>query len=195
MPWYELTKVLHFLGLISFIGFFIILTRVGIALRAAKTTREVRTLATMLDGARPMLPSGSALLLVSGVIMTGMRWRAPYAFAIGGLATLLVITPIAMIGIKRLLATIRAAIGEHDVGLNDAMRAAINTPSQWGAVLACNTAAVGVFLSMTIKPPWPWVTGFIVVLATIGWFAGSRVARTAQMPQAVTPKPNADKRG
>jgi len=184
MAWYELTKVLHFLGLFSFIGFFIVLTRVGIALRAARTTREVRTLATMLEGVRPMLPSGAAMLLVSGIIMTGMRWRAPYAFAIGGLTTLLVITPIAMIAFKRLIATIRAAVGEHDAGLNDAMRAAINTPSQWGTMFACNTAAVGVLLSMTIKPPWPWVTGFIVVLATIGWFAGSSVARKAAKPSA-----------
>src|SRR5436190_12469798 len=89
MPWYELTKVLHFLGLFSFVGFFIAHTRISIALRSAKTTREVRTFATMIESARVMLPSGAAMLLVSGIIMTGMRWRGPYAFATAGLVTIL----------------------------------------------------------------------------------------------------------
>ena len=182
MPWYELTKVLHFLGLFAFVGFFITHTRISIALRAAKTTREVRTFATMIDSARPMLPSGAAMLLISGIIMTGMRWRQAYPFAIAGLATILVITPIAMSMVKKQVATIRGAVGETDAMISDAMRATINAPKQWGSIMACNTAAVAVMLSMVIKPSWPWVAGLLVVLPTIGFMAASGVARKAGAP-------------
>ena len=179
MPWYELTKVLHYIGFITLIGFFIVYTRVRITFASAKTTREAHQLVAVLDASRGMLPAGSAILLLSGIIMTGMRWRSPYAFPIGGIVTLLVITPVAMSFLKKQIATMRAALGAGDAGLSDAMRAAINTPRQWGMMMACNLAVAGTLLIMTLKPGWMFVTGVLVVFPIFGYFLGASMAERA----------------
>src|SRR3954468_10007383 len=78
MPWYELVKVVHFLGFTALIGFFIIYSRAGPKLRAATDVKEVRTWLGLLAVAQPMVPGGAGMLTVSGLIMAWMRWRGPY---------------------------------------------------------------------------------------------------------------------
>jgi hypothetical protein len=177
VPWYELAKVVHFLGLIALIGFFIIYSRVGPRLRAATDMKEVRIWLGLLDLARPMMPGGAAMLLVSGLAMVAMRWKGPYPFVTLGFIALIVIwTGVVVVGGRHLRA-MHAAAGAADGAVPADLARIILDPRPWTTLFALNTTALGVLILMTMKLDWAWSIGAIVVLAALGGFVGSSMVK------------------
>jgi hypothetical protein len=73
MGWYEIAKVVHFMGFIALFGFFVVYARAGMRLRAATTLSEARTWLGMLEDARRMLPGAAVMFIVSGLTMAALR--------------------------------------------------------------------------------------------------------------------------
>jgi hypothetical protein len=176
MPWYELAKVLHFLGLIALFGYFVIYSRAGPRLRKATDMAEVKVWLGLLDMARPMMPGAGVMLLVSGVAMGMLRWKGPYPFMIIGLVTLVTIwTVAAVVGGRHLRAMHEAADGRTGVVPAELSRIILN-PRPWATLFGINTAALGVLFVMTTKLDWVAAISVVVGLAVIGVFIGARLA-------------------
>src|SRR3954471_13631651 len=114
MPWYQLVKIVHFMGLVSLVGAFMIYPRVGEKLRAATTLHDARDWLGFVNITLGMFHGGAGLILISGLIMTGMRWRAPYAFTTIGLVVLPVLWILFATVCVPHLRAMRAAIGSGD---------------------------------------------------------------------------------
>lgn len=176
MPWYELTKVVHFLGLIALFGAFAIYARAGGYLRSATTLAGVRGSLVWLDATRPMLNGGAGMVLVSGLAMASLRWRAPVPFVAVGLITLLLIGMVSTVN-NRHLKTLSAAIPPGDGSPSPELRAIILQPLPWTVAFARNTAALGALLIMTLKTGWVASIAIVLALAVIGAAVGRRLAR------------------
>ena len=177
MPWYELTKVVHYLGLIALVGFFIIYSRVGPRLRAATDMKEVRVLLGLLDLARPMMPGGAVMLLLSGLAMVAMRWKGPYPFVTVGFIALIVIwTGVAIVGGRHLRA-MHSAAGTSEGAVPAELARVILDPRPWATLFALNTTALGVLVVMTTKFGWAWAIGVVVVMAALGAFVGASMVK------------------
>jgi hypothetical protein len=169
MGWYELAKVLHFLGLIALFGFFVIWSRAGGKLRAALTSSEARIWLGLLDMSRPMLPSAAVMLGVSGIAMAALRWRSAYPFIVVGLVAVIVIAVVwALVGARHLRA-MRAAVGESDGALPAAAAHQILDPLPWGVLGLLNGTALGVLFVMTTKLGW---VAAVAVVAALGALVG-----------------------
>jgi hypothetical protein len=192
VPWYELTKVVHYLGLIALVGFFIIYSRVGPRLRAATDMKEVRVLLGLLDLARPMMPGGAAMLLLSGLAMVAMRWKGPYPFVTVGFIALIVIwTGVAIVGGRHLRA-MHSAAGTNEGAVPAELARVILDPRPWTTLFALNTTALGVLVVMTTKLDWAWAIGVVVAMAALGGLVGSSmVKRDREKTGAVTRAVNA----
>ncbi|MFL5620757.1 MAG: hypothetical protein ACJ79A_20445 [Gemmatimonadaceae bacterium] len=184
MGWYELSKVLHFLGLIALFGFFVVWSRAGGKLRAAATASEARTWLALLDMTRPILPGGAVMLGVSGMAMAALRWRGPYPFMVIGLVALITIWVVwALVGARHLRA-MRAAVGESDGPLPAAATRQILDPRPWGVLGLLNGAALGVLFVMTTKLGWLAAVAVVVALAALvggAFTAGVRRQRDARV--------------
>jgi len=167
MGWYELAKVVHFMGLIALFGFFVIQARAGERLRAARTLGEARTWLGMLDGARGMLPGGAVMFIVSGAAMAALRWRGPYPFMAVGFVTLVLIWVVwATVGARHLRA-MRAAVGDAEGPVTSAIASTILDPARWGTTGALNGAALGVLFVMTTKVGWGAAIAIVLLLAAL----------------------------
>ena len=173
MPWYELAKVVHFLGLIALFGFFVIYSRAGPRLRAATNMRDVRVWLGLLDLARPMMPGAAVMLVLSGAAMAALRWRGPYPFVAVGLVTILVIWLGAATVGRRHLQAMHAAATATDGPVPAELRRVMLEPRPWATLFALNLAALGVLFVMTTKLGWVAAVGVVVGLAVAGWFVGS----------------------
>jgi hypothetical protein len=182
MGWYELAKVLHFLGLIALFGFFVLWPRAGAKLRASASLPEARSWLGLLEVARPMLPSGIVMLAVSGAAMAALRWRGPYPFAtIGLVAAALIWLTWALVGARHLRA-MRAALAEGDGPLPAPAADVIRDPAPWGVTAALNGAALGVLFVMTTKLGWIASAAVVLALAALvgaAFTAGVRRQRDA----------------
>ncbi|HKO47175.1 MAG TPA: hypothetical protein VJV79_05600 [Polyangiaceae bacterium] len=183
MPWYELAKVVHFLGLIALFGFFVIYSRAGPRLRKAKDLAEVRVWLGLLDLAKPMMPGAGVMLIASGVTMGMLRWKGPYPFMMVGLITIAIIwTLAARIGGRHLGAMHAAAVAESGPVPPELSRIILD-PKPWATLFALNTAALGVLIVMTTKLGWVGAVSVVLGLAILGALIGSRMVageRTAQ---------------
>lgn len=177
MPWYELAKVVHFLGFIALLGFFVIYSRTGPRLRAATEMREVRVWLSLLDMARPMMPGGAVMLILSGIAMAALRWRGPYSFLTVGLVTVLAIWIVAAIVGGRHLRAMHAAATADAGPVPPELSRLILNPAPWATLFALNTAALGVMFVMTTKPGWAWTVGVVAGLAILGGVIGARLVR------------------
>jgi hypothetical protein len=177
MPWYELTKVLHFLGFIALFGYFVIYSRAGPRLRKATDMGEVRVWLSLLDMARPMLPGAAVMLIVSGVIMGMLRWKGPYPFMMVGLVTIITIWIVAAVVGGRHLRAMHAAAGTASGPVPAELSRIILNPKPWATLFALNTAALGVLFVMTTKLAWVPAIGVVIGLAIIGAFIGERLVR------------------
>jgi hypothetical protein len=167
MGWYELAKVVHFMGLIALFGFFVIYARAGERLRAAGTLAEARAWLGMLEATRGMLPGGAGMFIVSGATMAALRWRGAYPFMVVGFVTLLAIWVLwAMVGPRHLRA-MRAVVGDAEGPVSPAVARAILEPAPWGTTGALNGAALGVLFVMTTKVGWVAAIAIVVLLATL----------------------------
>ena len=182
MNWYQLMKVLHFLGLIALFGFFVLASRAGARLRASTTTSDARTWLGLLEVARPMLPSGVIMLTVSGAVMTGISWRAAYPFVVVGLvASLSIWAAWAVVG-ARFLRDVREALGDGEALVSPSVARLIHEPRSWGAIGALNGAAMGVLVIMTLKPQW---IGSIAIVVALSALLGGAFVRTVSRQRAV----------
>lgn len=176
MPWYELTKLVHFLGFIALFGAFAIHARAGGYLRGATTVAGIRGALVWLDATRAMLNGGMAMMLASGLVMVGLRWRGAVPFTTIGMIVLLLIGAASLIS-NRHLRAIAAAIPAGDGPPSAELHAVIREPSPWTVALSRNTAALGVLIIMTLKTGWIASIAIVIVLATLGALIGRRIAR------------------
>jgi hypothetical protein len=180
MPWYELAKVVHFLGLIALFGFFVIYSRAGPRLREATEVQEVLVWLGLLERAQPMLPGGAAMLLLSGLAMAALRWRGPYPFVAVGLAAVLIIWVGAIVGRRHLRAMRRGVTGVRGPVPVELSRE-IRRPGPWVTHFALNGAALGTLYIMTTKPAWAVALGVVLglaaLLAGVAWSLARRERR------------------
>ncbi|MBA2672306.1 hypothetical protein [Ramlibacter sp.] len=169
MGWYEIAKVVHFIGLIPLFGFFVVYARAGIQLRAATTRAEARTWLGLLEATRGMLLGGAGMLLLSGGAMAALRWRGVYPFIVIGLVTLLAIWLIWVVVGARHLRAMRAAVGDGDDALGAEPVRTILAPTRWGMMGALNGASLAVLFVMTTKIDWP---GAIITVLLVASLAG-----------------------
>jgi hypothetical protein len=188
MKWYELLKVVHFMGLISLTGAFIIYPRVGQRLRKATTLAEVRSWLCFLEIARGMFRSGATMMALSGLAMTWMRWRAPYAFVVVGMLGLIFIAATFDLVVSRHLGAMRAVAG-HEAGGSGAVSAelftVISQPRPWIVLFALNISAIGVLFEMTLKLGYLGGVALPLAGAVIGTVAGAAMLRNERRPQGV----------
>lgn len=167
MGWYEIAKVVHFLGLIALFGFFVIYVRAGTRLRAATTLSEARIWLGLLEETRGMLPGAAAMFIASGLTMAGLRWRGAYPFITVGLVTLLTIWTVwALVGARHLRA-MRAAVGDTDGPMSATLTRLILDPTRWGTMGALNGAALGVLFMMTTKLGWAAAIAVVLLVAAL----------------------------
>jgi hypothetical protein len=191
MGWYEIAKVVHFMGLIALFGFFVIYARAGERLRAATTLAEARTWLGMLEATRGMLPGGAVMFIVSGVTMAALRWRGSYPFIVVGMVTLLAIwVAWALVGARHLRA-MRIAVGEADGAVKPAIAQVILDPARWGTVGALNGASLGVLFVMTTKLGWVAAIAVVVLVAALvgGIFMSMAHRRRGVLPGERTSVP------
>lgn len=177
MDWYQLVKIVHFMGLIALFGFFILYARAGGRVRAAVTTREALPWLELLEVARPMLPSGIVMLAVSGALMGWLRWRGAYPFMAVGLVTALAIW-LAWAGVgARHLRAIRAVLGDAEGTIAPRAADVLRDPARWGVMGAINGAALGALVVMTLKLGW---VGSIAIVVGGTALVGLGIALTAR---------------
>lgn len=170
MDWYQLVKIVHFLGLIALFGFFVLYSRAGGRLRAATTRGEARPWLELLELARPMLPSGIVMLAGSGAVMGWFRWQGAYPFmTVGVVAALVIWLAWALVGAPYVRA-MRGALGDGDGAITPAVAALLRDPARWGVMGAINGAALGVLAVMTLKLGW---TGCIVIVVLAAALVGA----------------------
>jgi uncharacterized membrane protein len=177
IPWYELIKVVHYLGLIALFGGFVIYPRAGSQLRAATTMSEVRSWLGMLELTRGMFHGGMAMMLLSGVGMVAMRWRGPIPFVTVGMITLLVMWIVFAIVGSRHLRAIRAATNDGAGPVPAELARTILRPRPWVTMFALNILALGVLFEMTLKLGWVGAIALVVGAAILGAAIGSAVLR------------------
>jgi hypothetical protein len=177
MKWYELVKVIHYMGLIPMTAAMIFYPRLGERIRSATTLAEARRWLALLELTPGMFFGGSTMLLLSGLGMIWMRWRVMYAFYVIGLVVLVVI----MLGFGsvqvRHLKEMRARIGEGEGPISDDVARLIRKPGPWSMILAMNFAAIGVLFEMTLKLGWMGGIALVVAGAAIGSAVGASTAR------------------
>jgi hypothetical protein len=180
MKWYELVKIVHFLGLIAVIGFFVIYSRAGPKLRAATDLSEVKVWLGLLELARPMVPGGAVMLLASGLTMAWMRWRGPYAFIGVGMVTLIIVwVLVARTAGAHLRAMMAGAMNSGDSGSVPAQLSQVILATRpWSTLFALNLATLGVLVVMTLKLSWVGAIATILVLSALGAFVGARLVES-----------------
>jgi hypothetical protein len=174
MGLYEIARSVHFLGLIALFGFFVIHARAGPRLRRATTLHESRTWLGMLEAARPMFHGGTGMLLLSGIVMAGLRWRGSLPFVMIGMVTLLVGWIIAGLVSGRHLRAIRSALPEGEGPLPVEVSRLIQTRGASAAMMSTNGAAIAVLFIMTMKPGWLASVGAVAALSAVGGIVGGR---------------------
>jgi hypothetical protein len=176
MPWYELAKILHFMGLVSMAGYSVFYARIGPRLRGATTVGDARTWLGLLRVARGMFHGGAGMLLVSGIVMVAMRWRGSFPFATIGMITLLVMWLAGTVAGRHLRA-INSVLPTTDGPVSPALRAILLRPGPWTVGFATNLATLGVLFVMTLKPGWGVATGIVAAMAAIGAAIGRAAAQ------------------
>lgn len=174
MNWYALIKVVHFLGLTSLVGAFIIYPRVGQRLRAAATLHDARGWLGFLEITRGMFSGGVVMMLLSGLGMVAMRWRGPYAFVTAGMLVIIAIGAVYPFIIGRHLKAMRPAIGTSDGPVPADLTRVISTPTPWITMFVINFGVLGVLIEMTLKLGWRGASLLVVVFAVLGWFIGRK---------------------
>ena len=178
MDWYQIAKVVHFMGLIALFGFFVIYARAGTKLRASTTLGDARAYLGMLEMTKGMLPGAAGMFLVSGIAMVGMRWRAPYPFVTVGFIVLVTLWIVGSLVGSRHLRAMRAVIGSADGPMPADAKRVILDPAAWGTIAALNGAALGVLFVMTTKVGWVAAIAIVLgIAALVGGIFTSNVRR------------------
>lgn len=181
MRLYQILVFVHVLGLIAlFLGLGIHL-RSGVKLSGSRTIVEVQTWLSVLRSTGRMVHGGLAMLLVSGVAMTGIAWRRPGPWVSVSLVGLLVIWILVIAGARGIRA-VTLALSEAsttDGPAPEAVRRLIAKPGSWSAVGAANGFALAIVWLMTNRPGWTESLGITISLGFAGALVGRRVGRWA----------------
>jgi hypothetical protein len=184
MTAYDIALFFHLLGVIAMFSGFAVYTRAGIRLRAATDMDQVRSWLGMLESSGPMFASGSVLLLVSGVYMMVMRWRAPLPWLSVALFGLLTIWIVGATVSGKHLRHIRSAVSEARGSISGELSFRIANPFAWTVVTALNGLALGIVFVMTTKPGWLGSIGVALGGMTIGAAVGASLLRKDQLDSA-----------
>lgn len=187
MLWYDIANAIHYLGLVALFGSFVIHPRAGARLRAATDAVECRRWLEWLELIRGMFHGGMAMLLVTGLAMTAMRWREPPAFVAVGMVALIGSWILFGAIVARHTRTIRTLLVDDVQELSPEQAQAIRRPLPWMVMFAINLATIGVLFVMTLKPGWPGAIALVAGAAALGAVMSSlalRRERTAAPHQA-----------
>jgi hypothetical protein len=144
--------------------------------RCAATLADVRTWLGVLMAARGMFDGGVGLLLLSGVALTGLRWRGTFPFVAIGM-TALILMWISSVFVRRHLRRIHTAIPTGEGPAPTELREVISRPLAWALVFAMNGAALGILTIMTVKPGWLGAASTVLIAAAVGGGAGAAAVR------------------
>ena len=181
MRWYEMWKVVHFLGLIALFGAFVIHPRAGARLRAAATVDEAREWLSFLRLTRGMFHGGAGMLLLSGIAMAVMRWGiSAVPFVTVGMVTVLVMWIVFASMVAPHLRAVGVTLGNGDGPVSAEQSRIIRRRRPWAAMLAINLMALSVLFEMTLKLGWIPAIALVSVGALIGALAGMRGAQGKQ---------------
>ena len=182
---YNLALFVHFVGLISAFGGFVIVQRSGSRLRAARDMDEVRTWLPLLNSVGPMFGAGYGLLLLSGLYMAFARWRAALPWLVVAIVSLITLLVVGGIMVGRSLRVMNAAAADARGSIPGELAQRIANPALWRTISALNGLAMGVVFVMTVKPGWVGSLAAVLVAATIGGAISSALARRNSVPTAV----------
>ena len=186
---YNLALFIHFIGLISVFGGFVIVARAGSRLRAASDMDQVRTWLALLTTTGPMFGAGYGMLLLSGIYMTATRWRGAHPWLVVAVLSLLVIWIVGGVIVGRHVRAMNvAAAAETRASVSRELAVQIANPSLWRTVGALNGIAMGVVLIMTVKPGWLGSLAVALIAAGIGAALGAATTRRDRRPAPVEPR-------
>ena len=182
---YNIALFIHFVGLISVFGGFVIVARAGSRLRAATDMEQVRTWLALLTTTGPMFGAGYGMLLLSGIYMMATRWRGAHPWLIVAMLSLLAIWIVGGAILGRRVRAMNAAAAETKGSISGELALQIANPSLWRTVGTLNGLAMGVVFVMTIKPGWLVSLSVAAIAAAIGAAVGAASARSAPRRGAV----------
>ncbi len=185
---YNIALFIHFVGLISVFGGFVIVARAGPRLRAATDMEQVRSWLTLLNTIGPMFGAGYGLLLLSGIYMTATRWRAAHPWLVVAVLSLVAIWIVGGVIVGRHVRAINAAAEATKGSISGELAFQIANPSLWRTVGALNGVAMGVVFVMTVKPGWLVSISVAVIAAVIGALVGVASTRRARRSAPVEPR-------
>lgn len=178
MTAYEIALFIHFLGLITLFGAFVLMQRGGARVRQAATVGELRLWLGLLQTTRPMFPASSVFLLASGLYMTADVWTFETPWVVVGIVSVVAFAVVGPTVVGRGLGAIGAAAATAGEGPVPAeLTERIAEPRPWIAMSAMNGAAIGLVWIMVTKPGWAGAIGVVLGLALVGGIIGSRVLR------------------
>jgi hypothetical protein len=173
--WHAIFMTVHVLGLIAVFAGFSIQHRAGARLRQAVRSDGARPWSEQLEATRPMVPSGTAMLLVSGVFLSApMRFHLP-PWVVVSIASVILIG-LAGRTFGRRFAAMERAVPAEDGPLSHAAMQTIHNPVTWALHAAANGAALATIWLMTAKPGWVQSILLVVAAVATGAIVGARTA-------------------
>ena len=174
---YEMALFIHMLGLITlFIGFGI-LQRAGLRVRRAKTSNEAGQWLEFMRPVGRMLPSGTAMLFLSGVYMMDQAWTLETPWIAVGLVSVI------LLGVGSIILTRCVRALEKHLGRGRTWALApggareVQHSVLWTTATTLNALALAVVLVMSFKPGWTASVGIALAGILVGACAGPIVAR------------------
>jgi len=185
---YNIALFIHFVGLISVFGGFVIVARAAPRLRAATDIEQVRTWLALLTTTGPMFGAGYGMLGLSGIYMTAVRWRAAHPWLIVAMVSLLAFFIVGGAIIGRRVRAMNEAAAATRGSISGELALQIADSSLWRTVGALNGLAMGVVFVMTVKPGWLASISVAVIAAVTGALVGVATARRARRHAPVEPR-------
>jgi hypothetical protein len=180
---YSLALFIHLLGAVTLFAGIALLQRAGAALRRSSNLDHLRLWFGLAQTTRGMFPASTALLLASGLYMTGSAWTFTTPWVVVAIATLISMVVVGAGVVGRRFATLgRQAVAAGTGPVPQEISVQLARPGQWMTLSALNGAGIGVLWLMAAKPGWLAALSVIVGLAALGAAAGFAATRK----QAVT---------
>lgn len=170
---YEVALFAHLLGAVTLFAAIALVETAGARLRRAASVEHVRLWVQLTRSAAPLFPVALVTVLGSGLFMTADSWTFTTPWVVVAIAGVVVLGGVggSVQGLR--LATIgMTAAGTPDGPVPQDLTKLIAAPALWVAVVAPDTATLGILWTMAAKPGW---TGSIVAVAglsIVGALAG-----------------------
>jgi hypothetical protein len=174
MRLYAVAMTVHVLGIVALFGAFVLLHRVGPPLRRAARYEEARPWAAVLHDMRLAMPSGAAMLLLSGGYLAARLGPRPPVWVLVAMGRVLFIGAVSLAVVTRYVNAVHRAVAAGEGPLGAEAARAIARPGVVPWLAAANGAALGTIWLMTARPGL--VESLLVVgVATVaGALAGRR---------------------